>query len=122
MDTTRYQFIISIIQKAGELLLESRKKHVEVSYKEGDTGNFITNVDIEINNFIIEKIHSTFSGENIYSEEITGDDISSGTFWTIDPIDGTSNFAHSIPHCYRICGKRKSNSRCSIQSCNERII
>ncbi|OHA93024.1 MAG: hypothetical protein A2W58_02030 [Candidatus Zambryskibacteria bacterium RIFCSPHIGHO2_02_38_10.5] len=97
MEQNRYTFIISTIQKAGELLLESRDKHMEVSIKGGDERDLVTNVDIEINNFITERIHSTFPSEDIYSEEATKENISSGSFWSIDPIDGTKNFVRSIP-------------------------
>ncbi|MBI4155986.1 MAG: hypothetical protein HY507_02005 [Candidatus Zambryskibacteria bacterium] len=97
MNENRYTFVIDLIQKAGELLLESRKKHIEVSIKGGDERDLITNVDIEVNNFITEKIRQSFPSDAIYSEEATEEDISSGSFWAIDPIDGTKNFVKNIP-------------------------
>lgn len=97
MDKNRYEFIIKTIEKAGELLLELREKHIEISIKGGDERDFITNVDIEVNNLITEKIRESFPGETIYSEEAATEDISSGSFWAIDPIDGTKNFMRGIP-------------------------
>lgn len=78
--------------------MAAREKHVEISTKNNDPRDIVTNVDIEISNFISEKIRENFTNEAIYSEEATGEDISSGTFWSIDPVDGTALFSRNIPH------------------------
>jgi myo-inositol-1(or 4)-monophosphatase len=94
----RYEFIISTIEKAGELLLESRKKHFEVSSKEGDSRNLVSSVDIEINKFITGAISRAYPGEKIYSEESPSEYEANNKSWAVDPIDGTSNFVRNIPH------------------------
>lgn len=79
-------------------MLEVKDKHLEVSSKGGDSRNLVTNVDLEVNAFITERINADFPNELIYSEETKDKVNESGSFWSIDPIDGTSNFARSIPH------------------------
>ena len=97
MITNRYECILSIIMQAGDRLLAARDHHVSISTKNNDPRDLVTNVDIEINDFIKSEISTYFPGDKIYSEE-TGGDITAGSFWTIDPIDGTSNFSKRIPH------------------------
>jgi myo-inositol-1(or 4)-monophosphatase len=102
MTTTRHQFILATIVEAGELLMKAREEKFTVSIKDGDARNLVTSVDLEVDAFIKKAIRETFPGDVIYSEETTGGEGESGSFWTIDPIDGTSNFSQSIPH-FAVC-------------------
>ena len=94
----RFEFINTLIKQAGQMVLESRDNHLEVLSKNGDTRDLVTNVDLEVNQFITERINAEFPNELIYSEETKDKVNESGSFWSIDPIDGTSNFARSLPH------------------------
>lgn len=98
MSQKRYEFIISTLRKAGDLLLEKALEDIKVSSKNHDFRDKVTNVDKTLSNFISEIISQSFSGETIYSEEKSDVDVSSGSFWSIDPIDGTANFSRGIPH------------------------
>ena len=100
----RYEFTVRLIKEAGEKILESKGRHMDVSIKRGDPRDILTNVDIEISNFISERIRETFPREIIYSEEASDVDISSASLWTIDPIDGTANFSRNIPHYAVVIG------------------
>ena len=94
----RYDFVVDLAREAGEKVLKAREKHIEISTKNNDPKDIVTNVDVEISEFISGKIRESFPNEAIYSEEATGEDISSGTFWAIDPVDGTALFSRNIPH------------------------
>jgi len=98
MNKSRYNFIILIIKQAGDILLDSRKKHFEVLSKGGDSRNIVTSVDIEVNDFLEKAIYSTYPEDIIFSEETRDVATTKTTFWSIDPIDGTSNFSRHIPH------------------------
>lgn len=93
----RYDFIISTIKEAGELLVAEIEKGFEVSSKEGDSRNILTEVDLKVDEFFKNKIKEKYPEEKIYSEE-GGDDFGTLPMWSLDPIDGTSNFARAIPH------------------------
>ena len=93
----RDQFIVTTVREAGEMLRLLMSKQLSISSKDGDDRNIVTSADIEINNFIINKIKAVFPGESVYSEETTNNSVGD-SFWSIDPIDGTSNFARNIPH------------------------
>jgi len=94
----RYEFILKLVKEAGELLLSSKEKHLDISSKNGDKRDILTNVDIEVNTFVIDRIKETFPADNVYSEESLGGIEGNTNYWSIDPIDGTSNFARDIPH------------------------
>lgn len=92
----RYEFVVNLAQEAGEKVLILKEQHLDVSIKNDDPRDLVTNVDIEVNQFITGKVKEKFPEEIIYSEEADFD-ISSGTFWAIDPIDGTKNFVRGLP-------------------------
>lgn len=98
MEDKRYQFIISTIQDAGQILIQKSEKQVKVSIKNDDIRDIVTNIDIAVSEFLIKQIEKNFPNEIIYSEEAPNVNISSGSFWSIDPIDGTSSFVRGIPH------------------------
>ena len=104
-----YKFSIEVVKEAGVMLLELRRKNFTVEIKNNNPRDVVTSVDKEINEFIISKIKKQFPEHNIYSEEGHGTVESSNYKWTIDPIDGTSNFVRGIPH-FAIClGLLKDN-------------
>ncbi len=94
----RYDFILKLVKEAGDSLLNYHNKQIEVSFKNGDPLDVVTKADVEISEFLSNKIRENFPDEAIYSEEAGSEDISSGSFWSLDPIDGTTNFARSLPH------------------------
>ena len=81
-------FIVGIVREAGEYLRNAIGDAVQTHWKPDNTP--VTNMDIEINNTLIEKILGQYPADSIYGEEQsrkgTGD---SEYTWTIDPIDGT---------------------------------
>lgn len=69
---------------------------VEVSFK--DARNLVTNADIACEKAIIETIRAAFPGHTVLAEEssaqVSPAQCASGPVWVIDPIDGTTNYAH----------------------------
>jgi myo-inositol-1(or 4)-monophosphatase len=96
-----YEFAIDVVQRAGEIL-KNAAQQIHISHKGDDTRDVVTNVDVEINNFLVSEIRRVFPAHRIYSEESV-ETSGSGEFeWTIDPIDGSANFAKGIPH-FAVC-------------------
>ncbi len=82
---------------AAELSRFFNKSFV-VSNKEG-INNLVTEADHASEKAILDVIKKEFPGHYILSEE-AGEIIQDSSYkWIIDPIDGTVNFAHSIPLC-----------------------
>jgi myo-inositol-1(or 4)-monophosphatase len=94
----RLKFVTDIAVEAGNLVVTSREKDLEVSSKNDDRRDVLTNVDLEVNTFVTEKIKESFPDEAIYTEEDASSIEGKDAYWSVDPIDGTSNFARDIPH------------------------
>lgn len=93
----RYDFVVDLAKEAGKLILVAREKEIEISAKNNDPRDIVTNVDIEVSEFISARIRNVFPREVIYSEEADAD-VAFGSFWSIDPVDGTASFSRGIPH------------------------
>lgn len=59
--------------------------------------DLVTSLDLEIENYIIDKILKSFPKDNIISEETRNMGSIKDRNWVIDPIDGTCNLANGIP-------------------------
>ncbi|WP_410983828.1 inositol monophosphatase family protein [Bacillus cereus] len=83
------------IREAGERLMASLQKTLTIETK-SSAADLVTNMDREIEQFLIGKIKQTFPDHYILGEEGYGDELASsdGVVWLIDPIDGTMNFVH----------------------------
>tara|TARA_Y100001970_G_C14173857_1_gene825777 strand:+ start:581 stop:1366 length:786 start_codon:yes stop_codon:yes gene_type:complete len=80
----------NIIRNFGEI------ENLQVSLK--GPGDFVTASDKKAEKIIIEELQNARPDYSILSEEI-GEIKNDASFkWIIDPIDGTSNFLHGIPH------------------------
>jgi len=94
--TLNYSEILSLMQdvarRAGQYLLTQT-----VSVVDHKTRNdLLTENDLAIENFIIDKIRAVYPGISIVSEEYNPDNALDGLTVVIDPIDGTCNFAQGL--------------------------
>jgi myo-inositol-1(or 4)-monophosphatase len=91
-------FAIETARDAGRLLLEKFGRGIKVT-KKGDI-NLVTEADLASEAVIIERVKSHFPKHTILAEE-SGTAVAAGgdaTWkWIIDPLDGTTNFAHGYP-------------------------
>ena len=88
-------FITKVVLDASKII-KKNLNNVHASFKGKD--DIVTNVDIEIENFIISKMKEKFPNHSIVSEEFNPDGKMSENCYTIDPIDGTVNFANGLGH------------------------
>jgi myo-inositol-1(or 4)-monophosphatase len=84
-----------IARKAGGLLRGFYEKGVATEYK-GDV-DLVTEADRASEQMISERLLAAFPEHGIYGEEGTRDRLDSEYRWYIDPLDGTTNFAHGFP-------------------------
>lgn len=81
---------------AGSKLKEGFGSSFEISSKEG-VHNLVTEYDYLAEQIILTNIKESFPDHFILSEEAGANTSKSNVRWIIDPLDGTVNFAHSIP-------------------------
>ena len=84
-----------IARQAGALLREFYAKGVATEYK-GDV-DLVTEADRATEALIREQLTKAFPAHGIYGEEGTRDQMESEYRWYVDPLDGTTNFAHGFP-------------------------
>ena len=89
-------FIHEQLQKASDLARSYFGK-VTDEIKQTDSSQVVTKADREIGQMIIAAIKKQFPDHNTIDEEAGGTDKHSLFTWVIDPIDGTSNYALSLP-------------------------
>lgn len=84
-----------IARQAGALLRKFYEKGVSTEYK-GDV-DIVTEADRASEQLIREKLKMAFPAHGVYGEEGTRDQMESEYRWYVDPLDGTTNFAHGFP-------------------------
>jgi myo-inositol-1(or 4)-monophosphatase len=85
-----------IAREAGARLREFLAQGVETEYK-GDV-DLVTVADRTVEKLIRERLGEAFPAHGIYGEEGTRDRMEGEFRWYVDPLDGTTNFAHGFPH------------------------
>ncbi|MCU0235481.1 MAG: inositol monophosphatase [Acidobacteria bacterium] len=85
-------------QKAGDAIRSGFRNLSTGDVEVKGTNDFVTRIDREAEAAIAEIILKEFPGHRILAEE-SGDSAAASEFlWVIDPLDGTTNFIHGIPH------------------------
>ena len=86
------EFLKEIVKQATKLTHE----HFEV-YDKGNKGDLVTNLDIKVEEFLMDKIRKKYPDYDIVSEEFNSKKQVTNNCFIIDPIDGTKNFANDMP-------------------------
>ena len=103
--------MIKACEKASKILIRDfgEIENLQVS-KKGPT-DFVTNSDLKTEKTIIEELKKARPNYSIISEEKGSENNKDkNNTWIIDPIDGTVNFLHGIPH-FAISIALKSNNQ-----------
>jgi len=84
-------------QKGREVLEKYYKTPLSIRTKNTQHYNLVTQADVECEKAITEVILAQCPGHNILAEEHEYGKTGSEYTWIIDPLDGTTNFAHGLP-------------------------
>lgn len=87
---------VEIAREAGARLREFLSQGVETEYK-GDV-DLVTVADRTVEKLIRTRLGEAFPNHGIYGEEGTRERLDQEFRWYVDPLDGTTNFAHGLPH------------------------
>jgi myo-inositol-1(or 4)-monophosphatase len=87
--------ITDIAREAGALVMQHFARHVEIEYK-GEV-DLVTVTDRASEALIAEALRKRWPDHDILGEEGTRSDSGSDYKWYVDPLDGTTNFAHGFP-------------------------
>jgi len=86
---------VDIAREAGSLLANYYERRVAFELK----GEFdlVTEADRASEKLVVERLRSYFPSHRIVAEEGGGYEAASDYCWYVDPLDGTTNFAHGFP-------------------------
>lgn len=88
-------FILKLSADAGDFLRSHFHSFRNVYQK--DFKDLASNVDIEVERLIIDRIRAAFPDHGIFSEEAGKSNTAAEYQWIIDPIDGSAHFVRNIP-------------------------
>jgi myo-inositol-1(or 4)-monophosphatase len=84
-----------IAREAGTLLLDYLARSVTIEYK-GEV-DLVTEADRASEKLIVERLRARWPQHGIVAEEGTRSETDAEYRWYVDPLDGTTNFAHGYP-------------------------
>ena len=81
---------------AGEIIRGGWDSDRQITFK--GRADIVTDIDVAAEKAVLEILTSAFPDFGILAEESQPVSRSSPFRWVVDPLDGTRNYAHSIPH------------------------
>src|SRR5439155_10156521 len=87
---------IDAARAAGHLLQSELHGSRRIAYK-GSPTNLVTEMDARAEELIVGRLRAAFPEDGILAEERGARRGRSGRRWIIDPLDGTTNYAHGLP-------------------------
>lgn len=89
------EFASEVAKEAGRLLKGMERPGIKIDYK--GAIDLVTEADLRAEGLIIRRIKEKFPDHAVLSEEVGGDRPGAEHLWIVDPLDGTTNYAHSYP-------------------------
>lgn len=96
--SSRFQFVSAasdIAREGGALLMKYFHKRVAIEYK--GEADLVTEADRACECLLIERVRKEWPKHDILAEEGARQNSGGDFRWYIDPLDGTTNFAHGFP-------------------------
>ena len=92
----------SAARVGGEILMRYFRDGVQIRNKSADRGktyDLVSDADIESEQAVAEFLRDAYPDHELLGEEaLSGGSTDAEHLWVIDPLDGTNNFAHQLPH------------------------
>ena len=109
LSSANINIMVKACRKAGKILIRDFGEIEKLQVSRKGPGDFVTMSDKKVEKILIDELEKARPNFSILSEEI-GEIKKDGEFkWIIDPIDGTANFLHGIPHFAISIGLEKNN-------------
>ena len=93
--TERLEAAKQVARMAGAMLQDGQRGNLEITSK--GKNDFVTVMDVQSEQLIIDYLHERFPEDNVLGEEIGFKKHGNGGTWIIDPVDGTTNYIHGLP-------------------------
>lgn len=100
MNPETREFAIDLARQAGDLLLVTLARGLDARRTRAKAGHYdiVTEADEASERLLVAALRGRFPDHCIHAEESAGREIPACEWlWLIDPVDGTTNFAHGLP-------------------------
>ena len=107
--SSNLNIMIKAAEKASKSVIRDFGEVEKLQVSKKGPRDFVTKTDKNVEKILIEELSKTKKNYSFLSEEIGEiNNKDKDNIWIIDPIDGTTNFLHGIPH-FAICIALESN-------------
>ena len=89
---------LPVVRKASEFIKGQLGKVAAEDIEAKEKNSLVSYVDKTAEKMLVEGLHKLLPEAEFLTEEATVDQKEGEVRWIIDPLDGTTNFLHSIPH------------------------
>lgn len=92
---------VNAARRGGEVLMKYFRDGVQMRDKSAEGGksyDLVSDADLESEQVIGNLLSDAFPDHELLGEENLAGSVEADNVWIIDPLDGTNNFAHQIPH------------------------
>jgi myo-inositol-1(or 4)-monophosphatase len=90
-----FELAENLAREAGALLKKNFGQAQTIDFK--GRINLVTEMDRRSEELIVKRIQAAYPGDDIWAEEGTGTRSGAERVWIVDPLDGTTNYAHEYP-------------------------
>ncbi len=109
--SSNLNIMIKAAEKASKSVIRDFGEVEKLQVSKKGPRDFVTKTDKHVEKIIIEELSKTKKNYSFLSEEIGSiENKDKDNIWIIDPIDGTTNFLHGIPH-FAICVALESKKK-----------
>lgn len=113
LQTPEFTVAEEAARAAGSVLTKYYREGVAMRSK--DIANLVSDADIEAERAIVEIIRQAFPDHAVLGEEEHHAEADATDLWVVDPLDGTTNFAHKIPHvAVSVAYVREGQAQCGV--------
>ena len=103
-------FVVELAKEAGQVLMDYFERRLIVESKSSEI-DLVTEADVASERLIVKAIRERYPEHSILSEEGLGEKQAGEFLWLIDPLDGTTNYAHGYPvFCVSIALQREGET------------
>jgi myo-inositol-1(or 4)-monophosphatase len=89
---------IKAARSAGSIIIRSLERLDTITITQKTPNDFVTEIDIQAEQEIINILRKSYPDHGFLAEESGVNQPNADYVWIIDPLDGTTNFIHGIPH------------------------
>lgn len=94
---------VTAARRAAEIIREHDSNRMHLGIRSKHKFDLVTDADVASEAAIRKVLTEAFPGDQILGEEESVEELTTGRRWIVDPIDGTTNFAHGFPpYCVSI--------------------